>query len=131
MDREIALDIFRSFGFKTVDQVKPTYTKLYYNEERVGTVYADSVALSDCFPSLQDDTLQYYADTPKKMLSLDITSENELVKAIEYLLNSTQRYDEEKRQKRVDMMHAYFERKKTEKILNGWKQPMRYLYDDG
>lgn len=124
MDKEIAIDIFRSFGFKTEDWLDQSYTKLYYNGERVGTVQEHLLTLCDCFPSLQDGTVQYYSDTPKKLIKLDVTSENELVKKIEYLLNSPRRYDEEKRQKRVDMMHAYFERKKTEKIIDGWKDQL-------
>lgn len=98
-------------GFTFVDVAG--YSIVQHRGEAVGMIYSDSVYLAQYYPSLNPDGVStFYADAKKTILMFSHPL-SELDMAIQWLLESPDRIDTEKRKKRIDTIHRYFDERKS------------------
>ena len=88
------------------------YSIVQHRGEAVGMIYSDSVYLAQYYPSLNPDGVStYYADAKKTIIMFSHPM-SEVDMAIQWLLESPNRIDSDKRKKRIDTIHRYFNERK-------------------
>ena len=89
------------------------YTIVEHRGEPVGMLYDTYVSIAQYYPSLNPDGVStYYADA-KKTIIMYSHPMSEVDMAIQWLLESPNRIDTEKRKKRIDIIHRYFDERKS------------------
>ena len=89
------------------------YTIVEHRGEPVGMLYDTHVCIAKYYPSLNPDGVStYYADA-KKTIIMYSHSMSEVDMAIQWLLESPNRIDTEKRKKRIDTIRRYFDDRRS------------------
>lgn len=89
------------------------YTIVEHRGEPVGMIYDNYVSIAQYYPSLNPDGVStYYADAKKTIIMFSHPM-SEVDMAIQWLLESPDRIDTEKRKKRIDTIHRYFDERKS------------------
>ncbi len=84
-------------------------TTVMHRGEPVGDVYDNYVCIAKYYPSLNPDGVStLYADAEKAVIMFSHPM-SEVDLAISWLLESPSRIDTEKRKKRIDTIHRYFD----------------------
>ena len=109
-----AIQIFEQYGFRIPYSSFDTYSKILYNDERVGSLYRDEIYLASEFPQLRK---QSYADTNKQasVRLASRTARSDLEQCIQVLFNSPALFEAELRNERAKKVKEYFEYKNIEK----------------
>lgn len=113
MTREEVRDLFIRRGFNLREVRSPDYTVVEHKGETVGVIYDEEVYVVQNYPSLNSNQYRSYANTKKTIISFTKPI-SEVEKAIGFLLDSPSRIDRETRDKRVENVRKYFDRKKDE-----------------
>ena len=106
-------DLFIRKGFELREVKSPDYTVAERNGEVVACIYDDSVYVTQNYPSLNSNGYRSYAGTPKTNI-LFTSPMKELEDAIEFLLDSPRRIDEQLRDVKLSNVRKYFNKKKEE-----------------
>lgn len=109
-----AVQILEQYGFRIPYASFDTYSKILYNDERVGSLYRDQIYLASEFPHLRN---QSYADTNKQgsIRLYSRTARSDLEQCIQVLFNSPALFEEEFRNERAKKVKEYFEYRNIEK----------------
>lgn len=114
MTRDEVIEKLTDSGFSIIEKSSTyKYTVVEHRGEPVGSIYDDSVYLAQYYPSLNPDGVStFYADA-KKTIIMFSHQISELENAIQWLLDSPNRIDIEKRQRRIDTIHRYFDERRN------------------
>lgn len=119
MTREEVRDMFIRKGFNLREVRSPDYTVVEHRGETVGTIWEDSVNISNNYPSLGPSRWGSYANTPDTCVVF--TSPMKILEdAIDFLLDSPRRIDRETRDNRVENVRKYFNTRKERQEMQEW-----------
>lgn len=119
LTKEKVRDVFIRRGFNLREVKSPDYTVVEHKGETVGCIYDEEVYVVQNYPSLNPGQSQAYADTPKNIISF-ISAMGKLEEAIDFLLDSPSRIDRETRDKRVENVRKYFDKRKERQEMQEW-----------
>jgi hypothetical protein len=101
-----AVMILEQNGFRITND--DSYGEIMYNDERVGTLYADEVYIASEFPHLRVNSYKY----TKKQGAVRLDSScarSDLEDCIQVLFKSPAAFEEEMRNERVKKVRRYFD----------------------
>lgn len=117
LTKEKVRDVFIGRGFNLREVKSPDYTVVEHKGETVACIYDEEVYIAQNYPSLNPGQSQAYADTPKTIIRF-ISAMGMLEQAIDFLLDSPSRIDRETRDKRVENVRKYFDRRKERQEIH-------------
>ena len=117
--KENVCDLFIRRGFNLREVRSPDYTVVEHKGETVGCIYDEEVYIARNYPSLNPGQSQAYADTPKTTIPF-ISAMGKLEEAIDFLLDSPSRIDRETRDKKVENVRKYFDKRKERQEMQEW-----------
>lgn len=113
MARDEAIQKLTDKGFTLTEAETGLFTRIEHRGETVGSLDSDSVRIAKHYPSLNPDGVStYYADA-KKTIVMYSQPMSDLDMAIQWLLESPERIDTEKRKKRIDAIRRYFDERRS------------------
>lgn len=119
MTREEVRDLFIRRGFNLREVKSPDYTVVEHKGETVGCIYDDSVYVVQNYPSLNPSRWRTYANTQKTTITF-ISPMGLLEEAIDFLLDSPSRMDQEARDEKVENVRKYFDKRKERQEMQEW-----------
>ena len=119
LTKEKVRDLFISKGFTLREVRSPDYTVVEHKGETVGCIYDDSVYIAQNYPSLNPNEYRSYANTKKTIVMFTMPM-IEVEKGIGFLLDSPSRMDRETREKRVENVRKYFDKRKEIQEMQEW-----------
>ena len=119
MVKEDVRDVFIRRGFNLREVKSPDYTVVEHKGEVVGCIYDEEVYIARNYPSLNPGQSQAYADTPKTTIPF-ISAMGKLEEAIDFLFDSPRRIDRATREKRVENVRKYFDKRKEIQEMQEW-----------
>ena len=91
-----------------------TVGQIYYKGERVGTTYMNEMFIAKTFPHLTNSPYHFI---DKAEIRYVRDNEKILEQAVERLLDSPRRFEEELRNRRVNAVKRYFSKRRAEAVV--------------
>ena len=109
MTKEEATEYLVRKGFKA------TAGQIYYNEERVGSIYLNEMYLAKFFPYLTNS--MYHTVDKLEIRYFEKDSMRLLDQAVDELLASPRRFEEKMRSRRLSAVKRYFDKRRAKAVV--------------